>query len=177
MQQNISKKAEISSAGSESFAEGQIDDKQYLSEEQQTNGVGGKDADNEQPSLSKTNMLTTICTPISSCASKRKKRDHDDSYDFLMKHRISFSMVQQQQTRDEHGADRQMMIQIVTMTMMQMQMMHANGATQNEASNEILNVMMENLASQTMNAQPSLGLAAGSEQSGEKDNKNTTYLP
>ncbi len=47
MQQAFRENAEISSAGSESLAEGPIDEEHNLGEEQQTNGVGGKDAGNE----------------------------------------------------------------------------------------------------------------------------------
>ncbi len=65
-----------------------------------------------------------------------------------------------------------MMMQIMTMTMMQMQMMHANGATQNNAINERLNPMMSNLASQTITTEPSSGPSGGTEQLGNKDNEN-----
>ncbi len=47
LQQATREKAEISSADSESFGEGPIDQEQHLSEEHQTNGVGGKDADSK----------------------------------------------------------------------------------------------------------------------------------
>ncbi len=70
-------------------------------------------------------------------------RDHDDGDNFSMQHMICFIMIQQQQTRDEHCADRQPMIQTMTMTMI-----HVNGVTQNDAINEKLNAMMANLANQ-----------------------------
>ncbi len=103
---------------------------------------------------------------------KRKKSDHDDGDNFSMKHMICFSMIQQQQTRDEHLAYRQVMMQIMTMTMTMMQI-HTNGATENDAINERLNAMMDNLASHTMTAEPSIGSSGGTEQMGDNDNQNS----
>ncbi len=88
---------------------------------------------------------------------------------------VHFSMIQQQQTRNEHCADRPMMMQIMTMTMamMQMQMIRTNRATQNDAINERLNTMTGNLASQTMTVEPNTGPPGGTEQLDDKGNENS----
>ena len=147
LQQAIREKAEVSSAGSDSFPEEEEEEEQEGDEvqahdNQQERQTGGASATTEDGSsnVARSAPRQIFTVPVSRPRSRKKKRDDmDDDDELSMRDLMQYSMVQQQQSREERHEDRQLMMQM--MTMMMMSVVRPNAAD----AQTVMNQMMGNL--------------------------------